>query len=183
MVAQHSGERLAPVCMVKEWSDSSCNKSRWNDGSWSSFAFPRGVRYLPVRHFNQELGVSHASIPVTHTQARQDPWQVGLWFYYMRGCSDFLWNVGRTVLYRNRCDAVVELERRARKGTRAEALLRIAHKILNTANVTQNVIVQGYFDAISGGAHLRSASELASALGKCAHGIFSSSEVTHLPPV
>ena len=67
------------VCVAKEWESSSCG-NRWN-GTWSSFAFPKGVRYLSVPYgaLHKELGVSHAALPVSHTLSRQDPWQVGLW--------------------------------------------------------------------------------------------------------
>ena len=96
----------------------------------------------------------------------------------MRGCSDLLWNVGRTALFRNRCHAVIELERRARKGSRDDALVRVAHRIQEARNVTPHAVVQGYFNAISGAPQVHSVDELATALGKCAHGIFTESEVS-----
>ena len=80
--------------------------------TFSTFALPRGVRMLRARPSPASvLGrTSHSWLPVTHVHARQDPHQVGIWFYYARGCSDLAWNVGETLLVRNRCDAVIGLE-------------------------------------------------------------------------
>jgi hypothetical protein len=56
----------------------------------------------------------------------------GLWFYYTRGCSDLLWDVGRTIVARNRVHAAVLAEQRvaaleeARMLTDREAIARIA---------------------------------------------------------
>ena len=66
-----------------------------------------------------ELGVEHAWLPVTHTVA---PHEYGLWFYYARGCSDMLWNVGRTILARNRCHAALILESMFRGVSQREAV-------------------------------------------------------------
>ena len=35
---------------------------------------------------------------------------IGVWFYLARGCSDFAWNAGRTLLAKNRCDAALSLQ-------------------------------------------------------------------------
>ena len=64
---------------------------------------PRGVRYLePAQTLNPELGQDDTWLPVTHTHTTQAALQVGLWFHYMRGCSDLMWNVGRTLLARKK---------------------------------------------------------------------------------
>ena len=98
----------------------------------SSFGMPRGVRYLPPGpRLNEELGRSFAWLPVTHTHTSQGALQVGLWFHYTRGCSDFLWNVGRTMLARNKCHAAALLEQRADKLLSwADAVNRVARKLL-----------------------------------------------------
>ena len=63
-----------------------------------------------------ELGVSHAWLPVVHTyDTHQRMGLPGLWLYYARGCSDFLWNVGRTLLALNKFEAGVLLLQRQAK--------------------------------------------------------------------
>ena len=57
-----------------------------------------------------ELGVSHAWLPVVHTYDLHQKWRLpGGWLYYARGCSDLLWNVGRTLLALNKFHAAVLL--------------------------------------------------------------------------
>ena len=73
---------------------------------------------------------------MTHTHTRQHPWQPGLWFYYMRGCSDFFWDVGRTLLVRNRCHLVLLLEHRAQGVSIGAAAVRIARKLILASNVS-----------------------------------------------
>ena len=60
-----------------------------------------------------ELGVSHAWLPVVHTYDLHQKWRLpGVWLYYARGCSDLLWNVGRTLLALNKVHAAVLLLQR-----------------------------------------------------------------------
>lgn len=61
-----------------------------------------------------DLGVDGALQPVTHVGGpRRGPTDSGgLWFYFARGCSDLLWDMGRTVLTRNRVHAAVVAEQR-----------------------------------------------------------------------
>lgn len=105
-----SQDVCAPVCVPRAY----CGMGgvRYREG-WSGFAFPPGVRYLrnqSCRTVPRELGVDHVWLPVTNCWTMRPP--VGHWFYYMRGCSDWAWNVGRTVLVRNRCDAALALRQR-----------------------------------------------------------------------
>ena len=92
---------------------------------------PRGVRTLPLRrgHVNPELGRDGMWLPVTHTHTQQDGLQVGLWFHYMRGCSDFAWAAGRTLLVRNKCHAAGVVEQRACNCSWSKAIERVAHKL------------------------------------------------------
>mgnify|MGYP006936354893 CR=1 FL=1 len=89
----------------------------------AAFALPGALRFLdgiPCDP-NAELGRSHARLPVTHMRAGPAE---GKWFYYARGCSDFAWNVGRTLLVRNRYHLVVALEQQLRGGSVADAVAR-----------------------------------------------------------
>lgn len=72
-----------------------------------------------------ELGLSHSWLPIVHTRDRKHD-TAGVWLYHARGCSDVEWDVGRTVLTRNRVHAAVELERRARGGSDQASIRRIA---------------------------------------------------------
>ena len=66
-----------------------------------------------------ELGVSHAWLPVVHTYDLHQKWRLpGVWLYYARGCSDLLWNVGRTLLALNKVHAAVLLLQRQAKAQR-----------------------------------------------------------------
>jgi hypothetical protein len=115
--------------IIGGWESISEQHATWN-ATHSSFGFPRGVRYLtiPAGHINHELGRDYAWIPVTHTHTMQDGLQVGIWFHYMRGCSDITWNVGRTMLARNKCHASVKIEQQARGISWSEALDRVSRK-------------------------------------------------------
>ena len=98
------------------------------------YASPFDVRYLKnnsCRQRNDELGVSHARLPVSHmaTFSERSGQHVGLWLYYMRGCSDLTIDVGRTLLARNRCDAAVLIEQRRSQCTYAEAVKRVARSL------------------------------------------------------
>ena len=69
--------------------------------TWHGFAMPYGTNWY--RNVSceaaSELGVSHAWLPGVHTYDLHQKWSLpGLWLYYARGCSDILWNVGRTLL-------------------------------------------------------------------------------------
>lgn len=83
---------------------------------------------------NDELGRDHVTLPVTHQQEGSELWFAdgGTWFYYARGCSDFGWPVGRTMLVSNRYEAAVQLvhRRAAARGapipTRAQAARQVA---------------------------------------------------------
>jgi hypothetical protein len=95
-----------------------CTTSGTNDSraTWKPFRFPPGLEYfrsssLPCEP-NAELGTSDSWLPVTHVGGpmRGPTDSGGLWFYYARGCSDLQWNVGRSVLARNRAHAAVLTE-------------------------------------------------------------------------
>ena len=59
-----------------------------------------------------ELGIDGAWLPVTSVWTQRRPIGSGVWLYYARGCSDFAWSAGRTLLAKNRCDAAIQLQRR-----------------------------------------------------------------------
>ena len=85
---------------------------------------------------NSELGKSYVRLPVSHTHTVQHAWQPGLWFFYMRGCSDFYWDVGRTLLVRNRCHLAGILEQRAHKGLGWDAAIgRVARRLVLAGDV------------------------------------------------
>jgi hypothetical protein len=79
----------APVCLRKPFTNESCGQV-WFEGkeTFDAYAMPRGMRHFVIgderpRQLNDELGRSHARLPVTHTHTMQHPWQPGLWFYYV----------------------------------------------------------------------------------------------------
>jgi len=150
------GAANAPVCMLqRDCANASALPQLWGlrrDGTlahpdvavdWrkthADFGMPRGVRYLPPDGaLNNELGRDHAWLPVTHTHTLQGAVQVGLWFHYTRGCSDFVWNVGRTMLARNKCHAAGLLEQRARANLSWDAALDIvARKLVASMNISR----------------------------------------------
>ena len=98
--------------------------------TYHPFRFPIGLdhyRKLPCAP-PRELGVDHAWLPVTHLGGpHKGPTDSGgLWFYYARGCSDFLWDVGRTLLARNRVHLAVQLEQQHGGGDERAAVARVA---------------------------------------------------------
>lgn len=185
------------VCFVKAWNNQSCGQVVYhNISTFSAFAFPRGARHLPVRHavrsLNQELGINHNRLAVTHTHTQQHAWQPGLWFFYMRGCSDFMWDMGRTLLVRNRCHLAVMLEQRAHRVKWTSAVMRVAKTLVLAANVSAwspelhklsstygvNAMVIGPLKEIVGSIEpdqndMRTVTELARGLDRCARGNFS----------
>ena len=84
----------------------------------------RNVSCVP----NQELGLSHARLPVTHVHDRL-PQRAGLWFYYARGCSDLTWHVGRTLRARNRYHATVLLHQRLFNTSYSAAIERVTRTL------------------------------------------------------
>ena len=197
---QRGASERKPVCFTKAWTNESCGQVRFNGSQTKSFyAMPRGVRYWMDAanssrcELNQELGRNHARLPVSHTHTMQHAWQPGLWFFYMRGCSDFEWDMGRTLLVRNRCHLAVELEQRAHRVGWARAISRVARKLVLAANISawapdfanSSAIghVQGAIGMIAqpleslvggsmpGRVPKRGVPELAEALDACARGI------------
>ena len=133
-----SAER-EPVCLSKPWTNESCGQVVFNGSETNHFfAMPRGARHVRrILNYNRELGRSGSWLPVSHTHTMQHAWQPGLWFYYMRGCSDLQWDMGRTLLVRNRCHLAAILEQRANPGIGwARAIGRVAHKIILAGNVS-----------------------------------------------
>ena len=104
--------------------------------TWQPWAAPRGIDYLtdaPARG-GSELGVDHVWLPVMRTHTMQDPSQLGVWMYYGRGCSDLVWDVGRTLTARNRCHAAILLEQRLQRLSQVctweQALVALARKLV-----------------------------------------------------
>ena len=106
--------------------------NRTGGATWHSPVLPPSVDFLDAIACEPagELGRSHAKLPVTHTSVfgEKAPWRRrnGLWFFYARGCSDFAWDVGRTLLVQNRYDLALTLEQRLRGGSRRAAVQRLA---------------------------------------------------------
>lgn len=133
-----------PVCISKPWTNESCGQSVFDGrNTFGAYAMPRGMRHFHFEkdddwpyHLNRELGRSHHRLPVTHTQTLQHAWQPGLWFYYMRGCSDLEWEMGKTLLVRNRCHLAGILEQRAHKGLGWDAAIgRVARRLVLAGDV------------------------------------------------
>ena len=115
------------------WTPGAESTFEWK-ASHRSFGMPNGMRYLATHsRVNNELGRDHAWIPVTRTRTQQDVAQVGLWFHYARGCSDFAWNVGRTLLVRNKCHGAIVLEQRACSCSWRVAVYRVARKLASAS--------------------------------------------------
>lgn len=79
-------------------------------------------------------------LPVTHMHEGTELWfnDEGSWFYYARGCSDFGFDVGRTMLVSNRYEAAVQLvqrksklEKGQRELTRLQAVRHVANRLLD----------------------------------------------------
>lgn len=173
------------VCLLRALGNESCNKDTFGSGRASSesffpFAGPRGLRYLRRRppELNAELGQDHARLPVTHTHTQQHPTQAGLWLYYMRGCSDFMWDMGRTMLVRNRCELAVILQQRA-AGNRIgwdAAVMQVARTLAEAARMELSLQLSHMrpsLESIAGPPHaVRSESLLAGAIEDCAQGMY-----------
>ena len=82
--------------------------------TWHAFAQPSSVDFFDgiACTAPHELR-SHSIVPVTHTRSG---YAIGLWLYYARGCSDFGWDVGRTLLASNRVALAFALARTLRSG-------------------------------------------------------------------
>lgn len=93
-----------------------CRNCEGREPAFNKWALPRGVAFLVNRtcEVSPELGRSHVRLPVTHTKVGAS---IGLWFYYARGCSDFTWDVGRTLISLNRLSLLVELVQRLNVAT------------------------------------------------------------------
>lgn len=155
------------------WTPAPARAGAWN-ATTHAFGMPRGVRsFAPRRgHVNAELGRDFSWLPVTRTQTQQDGLQVGLWFHYMRGCSDFAWSVGRTLLVRNKCAAAVAVELRASRNRSWEvAIGRVARKL---ARAFERLSFQPawalWYLNVSLFNSTLDVAETARALHRCAHG-------------
>ena len=127
-----SSYNMTARCVARAANDAGCDKLA---GQTRLFGLPSGVAYFAGGICENEtsvqvaLGQSHAFLTVTHTRVRTPP--LGLWFYHVpRDCSDLAWNVGRTLLVRNRCDLAIQLERSVHGGGDVHASVRLAAKLL-----------------------------------------------------
>ena len=77
---------------------------------------------------HESLGRNDSVLPVTHVRRRgeKNPQDSGIWLYFAQGCSDFGWNVGRTLLARNKQDAALMLQERVCACPRAAASRKVA---------------------------------------------------------
>lgn len=136
------------VCVERALANSTCESPHSMDvATFTTFGFPRGLRYLRQRPvLYEEVGRSHMQLAVSHTHTLQHVWQPGLWLYYMRGCSDLSWDVGRTMLVRNRCELAILLQQRSTPGSsRPDA---IAHIVRTMQQVTANFSAYGLHDSV-----------------------------------
>lgn len=165
-----SGQPSALIALHQSSADVTLAAVSWNM-THSSFGMPRGARYRePGPTLNHELGRDREWLPVTHTHTQQDAWQVGLWLHYMRGCSDFVWNVGRTMLARNKCEASGLLEQRAAVGLSWPAAIdRVAHKFVAALHHNQ-LLHATRLTTRAQLVYTHGAAQVADALGSCAAG-------------
>ena len=110
----------------------------------------------------RELGGHGTWLPVTHMR---DAGQSGLWMYYARGCSDLMWNVGRTMVARNRCHAALLLEKMLHNSTDRAAARRAAKhlKLQDVQHVHSRAV---------GWMHASANVTTADLLADCARGLF-----------
>ena len=107
-----------------------------NATHWSPAFFPSSSAYHKLHPFNwlrapsAELGRDHVRLPVSHLHAignrcrgrrvcismdelegkgNHHVHERGVWFYYARGCTDLHYDVGRTLMARNKVDAALRL--------------------------------------------------------------------------
>ena len=132
----------------------SCGQCPRNE-TWRGFALPRGTDFLvdvPCTP-NEELGRNDAWLPVTHTAVYlpgRSPG--GVWLYYMRGCSDLLWNAGRTLLARNKVHAALLFESRLRqRGVAADAALPVEEDAALLKAVTSRLLATDDYDVFHRG--------------------------------
>jgi hypothetical protein len=115
-VAGGTGEQAAPprerpVCSI-------ALSPSPNAGTYHSYwAVPPAVQFVadqPCGIEHASLGRSHALLPVTRVGgiAEVEKAELGLWFYHAEGCSDFGWDSGRSLLARNKHDALLKLAAR-----------------------------------------------------------------------
>ena len=124
-IPQLSAEPHPPVCRAC----GCCPRGRGTP-VFHPFRFPLGLDYyreLPCEP-PAELGRNHTLLAVTHHGGpNKGPLDSGgLWFYYAHGCSDLMWDVGRTVLARNRAHAAVIIQQWRHGGTERDAVNAIA---------------------------------------------------------
>jgi len=134
--------------------------------TYSPFLFPAGATHRnPIRapcEMPGELGVTGAWLPVVH---QLDIGTTGLWMYYARGCSDMLWNVGRTLIARNRCHAAMLLAKMSHNITDQAAAARAAKHL-------QLDDVQHVRSRAMGWMHASPNVTSAELLADCARGLF-----------
>ena len=60
-------------------------------------------------YWNHELGRSNQLLPVMHVHDAFGRWVTGVWMYYAEGCSDLMWDAGRTLAAPNKLSAAIHL--------------------------------------------------------------------------
>lgn len=60
-------------------------------------------------YWNHELGRSNQLLPVMHVHDAFGRWVTGVWMYYAEGCSDLMWDAGRTLAAPNKISAAIHL--------------------------------------------------------------------------
>ena len=165
----------APVCAPRAFCSTAGARYR---AGWSGFAFPPGVRYLrnqSCKAAPRELGTDDVWLPVTNCFTQRQP--IGHWFYYMRGCSDWAWHVGRTMLVNNRCDAALALQQRLAHNAsqdigREEAARRVAeHVKMHHSNGTAAGELADAAAALAS-RYLERSVPFSEAVSECARGIY-----------
>ena len=162
----------APVCTLRPWDNASCSSDKGVANAWMPYAAPRRMVYLLNMSCvpNDELGRDHMWLPVSHTRAPQKA--VGLWLYYMRGCSDLGYNVGRTLAVRNRCHAALEIDQRLHGDGDEASIDRVARYLLQRVpKYVQRLVNLPFVRAVATkNASLEALAQLA--VQECARGVY-----------
>jgi len=162
----------APVCTLRPWDNASCSSDKGVANAWVPYAAPRRMVYLLNMSCvpNDELGRDHMWLPVSHTRAPQKA--VGLWLYYMRGCSDLGYNVGRTLAVRNRCHAALEIDQRLHGDGHEASIDRVARYLLQRMpTYVQRMVNLPFVRAVATrNASLEALAQLA--VQECARGVY-----------
>ena len=189
--------------MAKEWTNKSCGQTVFDNVSTFSSCLSTWCSALSCALSSactQQGAGSELSTCLAHALGAASA-AAGLWFFYLHvDAPTFSGTWSARVLVRNRCHLAVILEQRAHRVSWTTAMMRVTKFLLLTANVSAwapdfcralecndtgsgigvHSMILGPIRAIAGSTspkpnvgELRSASEIATALNRCARGNFS----------